>query len=102
MDLKKLGPQLGANLKQLRKDLGFSIKEVSYQLDQKSLNALSSFENGTRIPNLAMLYKLSEIYNTEIANLLPETSSFLRKKEIIRKEYSSLARKALELASKEG
>jgi transcriptional regulator with XRE-family HTH domain len=101
MNLDHLAHEIGLRLKRIRKESNLSLKEVSFLLGQKSLNALSSFENGKRMPSIETLYKLSEIYNTEISELLPETSLFLKKKEVIRKEYSSMARKALEMALKE-
>lgn len=60
---------LAKRLKELREERGYLQKFVADRLGIKS-NTLSGYENGTRMPDPAMLSKLADLYNVSTDYLL--------------------------------
>lgn len=59
----------GHRLKKLRKENGFSQKELARQIGI-SQNTISQYENGTAKPSIKVIFKLIIILNTDANYLL--------------------------------
>lgn len=64
---------LAKRLKELREERGYFQKFVADKLGIRS-NTLSGYENGTRMPDPAMLTKIADLYNVSADYLLGRTS----------------------------
>lgn len=64
---------LAKRLKELREERGYFQKFVADKLGIRS-NTLSGYENGTRMPDPAMLTKIADLYNVSVDYLLGRTA----------------------------
>ncbi len=59
-------------LKELRKELGYTQKQVADMLGLKCEDRISHWETGAAIPNLLNLSKLCKLYNVSPVTVYPE------------------------------
>jgi transcriptional regulator with XRE-family HTH domain len=57
------------NLREMRKQKGLTQRQVASLLGLQCESRLSQWENGTAMPSVYNALKLSQIYNTELADL---------------------------------
>lgn len=76
-------------LKKHRALMGYKQKDIAYLLGLVSTNRISEWENGTAMPNLINLIKLSVIYRTIPTDLYYDVMKELRE-ELLRKEKKLL------------
>ena len=57
-------------LREIRKECGLTQKQVAELLGLKCEDRLSHWENGTAVPSVKNLLKLSEAYNSNLNDLL--------------------------------
>ncbi|MDE7364986.1 MAG: helix-turn-helix domain-containing protein [Ruminococcus sp.] len=70
---------LGENLKSAREQCGFTQEKLAETVNVNRVN-LACFENGTKVPSLAVITRIADTLNCSIDGLLG------REKFIIRKE----------------
>jgi transcriptional regulator with XRE-family HTH domain len=69
-----LGSQLGARLKERRRELGRKLAEVA-EAAEVSIGYLSAIEKGTSVPSLPVLARLSHALELSLAEMLRSSSS---------------------------
>lgn len=80
---------IGLNLKRLRKERGFSNKEIAIQLDM-SEKYLSTVELGKKIPSVRLLVKYANLYGVGIDDLLSERKDVDVKLDQQKRIYTNL------------
>ena len=80
-------------LRLYRKKQGLTQKDVASLLELKTTNAISDYERGVKIPQLANLLKLEIIYHTPVAFLFSDHYRALRERIQERKHESASCRR---------
>jgi len=60
---------LGENLKTVREERGFTQEEVAREININRVN-LAYYENGTKVPSVAVLTSIADVLNCSIDGLL--------------------------------
>lgn len=60
---------LGENLKTVREERGFTQEEIAKEVNINRVN-LAYYENGTKIPSVAVLTSIADVLNCSIDGLL--------------------------------
>lgn len=60
----------GANINKIRKDKGFSMKDLQREVGLETLNAVYNWTNGRRLPSIDNLVILADLFNCHIDDIL--------------------------------
>lgn len=70
--MQTINPWAINNLKAIRKERGFTQKQVAEHLGKEIENRLSTWEAGKAVPNVLNLFKLCKLYNVKAEDVYPE------------------------------
>ncbi len=85
--------KIGAFLKMLRNEKGFTQEELAEKLNVSS-RSVSRWENGKNFPDISLLVQLAELYDVEIVEIIDGE----RKSEIMNEETREVAEKLSDYA----
>ena len=76
--------EIGVRLKELRELRGYSVREIAEKLDI-SMDEYRSYENGDKDFSFSIMYRLAEILEVDIVNILSGQSPKLKGCSVVRK-----------------
>lgn len=85
----------GKRMKELRKEMGYSLEKVAECCNIQQYQTVSSWESGNTLPSLKNLLQLCELYGCELGYLLGEYDCKTQKKADIKVE-TGLSEKSIE------
>lgn len=74
MDYHNIDLPISNRLKECRHMAGLKQFDVMLSLGLRSNDRISKWEKGTRVPNIANLFKLARLYQVSVSELYPELS----------------------------